>query len=199
MIVRALVAIAIAASVPAAAQPIPIPPTPTTYVAKKDRERATKSTRHGRPPAVGTKPAKLINLYNSWTDEWLALAPGEKPSQTTIARFLRDHYTNMPGKMDPRLIDILVSAADHFKADRVVVVSGFRHPKYNLLLRKKGHQVARNSQHTHGNAVDFQIPKVTTEALHAWAKAQKIGGVGKYLQSAFVHMDTGPVRYWSGE
>ena len=39
----------------------------------------------------------------------------------------------------------------------------------------------------------------TTQALHAWAKDQKIGGVGIYLKSGFVHMDTGPVRYWEGE
>ena len=150
-------------------------------------------------PKVGTKPARLVNLYNGWTDEWLAVEPGTKIPQPTLDRFLRDHYTNQPGTMEPRLAEILVAAADHFRSDRVIVVSGFRHPKYNLLLRKKGHQVARDSQHTHGNAVDFNIPRVTTEALHAWAKDQKIGGVGLYLQSGFVHMDTGPVRYWSGE
>jgi len=166
---------------------------------KKDVERAGKSTRHGPTPADGAKPAKLINLYNSWTDDWLAVEADEKVPQPTIDQFLRDHYTNEPGRMEPRLPEILVAAALHFKSDRVVVVSGYRHPKYNLLLRKKGHQVARDSQHTHGNAVDFSIPRVRTEALHAWAKDQKIGGVGLYLQSGFVHMDTGRVRYWSGE
>jgi uncharacterized protein YcbK (DUF882 family) len=40
---------------------------------------------------------------------------------------------------------------------------------------------------------------VTTQQLQAWAKAQKIGGVGLYLESAFVHMDTGPIRFWSGD
>lgn len=167
--------------------------------AKKDRERAGKSTRHAAPPAAGTRPVRVINLYNGWTDEWLALAPGEKPPEAVIDRFLRDHYTNAPRVMEPRLPDILVAAAEHFKSDRVIVVSGYRHPKYNLLLRKKGHQVARDSHHTQGDAVDFQIPRVRTETLHAWAKDQKLGGVGLYLQSGFVHMDTGPVRYWSGE
>lgn len=166
---------------------------------KKDRERAAKSTQHAAPPAPGTRPAALINLYNGWTDEWLAVAPGEQLAQATIDRFLRDHYTNVPRAMDPRLPEILVAAAAHFKRDRVTVVSAFRHPKYNLLLRKKGHQVARDSHHTQGDAVDFSIPRVTTRALHDWAKAQKIGGVGIYLQSGFIHMDTGPVRYWSGE
>jgi uncharacterized protein YcbK (DUF882 family) len=101
--------------------------------------------------------------------------------------------------MEPKLVEILMSAAATFQSDQVMVVSAFRHPKYNLILRKKGHQVARDSQHTHGNAVDFYLPKVTTQQLHAWAKDQALGGVGLYLGSGFVHMDTGKIRYWSGE
>lgn len=166
---------------------------------KKDRERAGKSTTHRAPPRPGKQPARLVNLYNGWTHEWLAVEPGKQPGQGATDRFLRDHYTNSPGKMEPRLPEILVAAAKHFNSDKVIVVSGFRHPKYNLILRKKGHQVARDSHHTHGNAVDFNIPKVTTEQLHAWAKDQKIGGVGLYLGSGFIHMDTGPIRFWSGE
>ncbi len=94
---------------------------------------------------------------------------------------------------------LLGAAATHFRSDVVDVVSGFRHPKYNLVLRKKGHQVARDSQHSQGNAIDFYVPTITTQALHAWARAQQIGGVGLYPQSGFVHMDTGPIRYWTGE
>ena len=67
------------------------------------------------------------------------------------------------------------------------------------ILRKKGHQVARDSNHTKGNAVDFYLPKIATMKLHAWAKDRKLGGVGLYLASGFVHMDTGPIRFWSGE
>jgi len=101
--------------------------------------------------------------------------------------------------MDPALVPTVVKAAQSFHQDVVDIVSGFRHPKFNLILRKKGHQVARDSQHTHGNAIDFFLPNVTTQQLHAWAKAQKLGGVGLYLQSGFVHMDTGPIRFWSGD
>ena len=171
----------------------------TAEPAKKDREREGKSTKHREPPAPGTKPARLLNLYNSWTHEWLALAPGEKPSAETFNRFLRDHYTNSPAKMEPRLLDILRSASKHFDRDFVTIISAFRHPKYNLLLRKKGHQVSRDSHHTHGTAVDFQLPGVGVMKLHAWAKDQKLGGVGLYRSSGFVHMDTGPIRFWEGE
>ena len=166
---------------------------------KKDRERLGKSTKHGAPPVPGAKPAKLINLYNLWTHDWLAVDPTSPPSLVEINLFLRDHFTNEATKMEPKLIDTVVVAAQEFKSDVANVVSGFRHPKYNLMLRKKGRQVARDSQHTHGNAIDFSIPGITTEKLHEWAIAQKLGGVGIYLTSKFVHMDTGPIRFWEGD
>jgi hypothetical protein len=166
---------------------------------KKDRERAGKAPRKRAPPRPGTRAGKLVNLYNSWTHEWLAITPGEPLPRAALDRFLRDHYTNQPAPMEPRLLDLVLDAAKHFRSDTAIVVSAFRHPKYNLLLRKKGHQVARDSNHTKGNAVDFYIPKIGTRQLHAWAKDQKIGGVGLYLTSGFVHMDTGPIRFWSGE
>lgn len=168
-------------------------------LAKKDRDRAAKSLLHGRPPAPGTRPARLVNLYNYRTREWLAVDRASPPPRHAIDRFLRDHFTNIPMAMEPRLIEMVVAAAANFRSDVVDIVSGFRHPKYNLILRKKGHQVARDSQHTHGNAIDFSIPHVTTQVLHAWALRQKLGGVGLYPESGFVHMDTGPIRSWSGE
>lgn len=169
------------------------------YQSKKDRERAGKSTKHGAPPAPGAKPAKVINLYNDHTKDWLAVSETDLPSLDQVNGFLRDHFTNESMKMDPKLIGVVIAAAKQFKSDFVQVVSGFRHPKYNLMLRKKGRQVARDSQHTHGTAVDFTIPRVSIQKLHDWAKAQKLGGVGRYLSSNFIHMDTGPIRFWDGE
>lgn len=195
---RALLLLALMAST-AAAQPDAAPGAGRP-LAKKDRERALKSDKAQRPlPKVGAKPVALVNLYNTWTDEWLALDPTALPPQAAVDQFLRDHYTNEPTAMEPKLVGILAAAATHFDAKSVYVVSAFRHPKYNLLLRKKGHQVARDSNHTHGNAVDFYLPGVAVQRLHTWARAQKLGGVGIYLGSGFVHMDTGRVRYWSGD
>lgn len=186
----ALAALALAPS-PAAAE--------SAAPSKKDLERAAKAPHKVAPPHPGTKPAKLVNLFNAWTHEWLAILPGTPPPRATLDRFLRDHYTNQPTTMEPKLLDVLLSAAQDFRSDVVMVVSAYRHPKYNLILRKKGHQVARDSNHTKGNAVDFYIPKVATTRLHAWAKSRKLGGVGLYLTSGFIHMDTGPIRFWSGE
>lgn len=169
------------------------------HEAKKDQQRAGKTANTAPLPTVGAKAGKLVNLRNQWTDEWLALAPGEHVPQAMLDRFLRDHYTSQHTIMEPKLLQFVLGAAAHFRSDTAYIVSAFRHPKYNLILRKKGHQVARDSQHTHGKAVDFFIPRIPTKALHAWATAQHAGGVGLYLDSGFVHMDTGPVRYWNGE
>src|SRR5687768_18307985 len=62
----------------------------------------------------------------------------------------------------------VVMAAQQFKSDFVAVVSGFRHPKYNLMLRKKGRQVARDSQHTHGNAVDLDRKSTRLNSSHGY-------------------------------
>jgi uncharacterized protein YcbK (DUF882 family) len=182
-------ALALLVAVPALAQAEP----------KKDVMLHEKSPHHGPVLAPGAKPAALINLYNEHTHEWLAIDPKAPPSEPVIDEFLRDHFTNKSMKMDPKLVGILIAAARAFHSDLVDIVSGFRHPKFNLMLRKKGHQVARDSQHSHGNAIDFYIPHIPTPTLHAWAKAQHIGGVGIYLASGFVHMDTGPIRFWSGD
>jgi uncharacterized protein YcbK (DUF882 family) len=173
----------------------------TAHATPVSEQALTKSAKTARAYTPPRAQIKLVNLYNTWTHEWLALdATGrDRTPADEVDHFLRCHYTNEGTEMDPRLVGVLLAAAAHFHVDTVDIVSGFRHPKYNLMLRKKGHQVARDSQHTHGNAVDFYLPGVTTTALHDWAVAQKLGGVGLYLASGFVHMDVGPVRYWNGD
>jgi Bacterial protein of unknown function (DUF882) len=176
------------------------------HVAKKDQDLADKRAREAnsgelRPVTrIGVKPVPLINLVHRWTEESLAVpSPGALPADEAQYRLLRDHYTNHAAAMAKELIPTLLAAARHFRTTRVEIVSGYRHPKYNLILRKKGHQVARDSEHSHGTAVDFRLPGVTTQQLSAWALARRMGGVGIYLQSNFVHMDVGPRRHWSGE
>lgn len=148
----------------------------------------------GRP---GERIAPVTTLFNIWTKEALPVLPGDEV-QDRFHRFLRDHYTNQATWMDTRLIAVLAGAARRFSADRIEIVSGYRSPKYNLILRKKGHQVARQSQHTEGHAVDFRIPGVPTQTLLGYVRSLRLGGVGFYPHSRFVHSDTGRVRYWTG-
>ena len=66
------------------------------------------------------------------------------------------------------------------------------------MLRKKGREVARDSQHTKGNAVDIRLPDISPRALSKWIRGKRLGGVGIYRTSGFVHVDSGPIRSWSG-
>ena len=150
---------------------------------------------------VGKRPAPVINIFNTWTHEMVAVEAGRAPdvSPSLVNRFLRCHFTNHEIGMAGELFGALVAAANHFKAARVDIISGFRAPKYNLILRKKGRNVARNSHHSHGRAVDFRLRGVSTEKLRDWARRRRLGGVGYYQNDGFVHIDVGPVRYWVGK
>ena len=52
-------------------------------------------------------------------------------------------------------IATLRDAARHFAARRIDIVSGYRSPKYNLMLRKKGHEVARDTTSGYRRAADL--------------------------------------------
>jgi hypothetical protein len=146
---------------------------------------------------AGTCIHPVTTLFNLWNHEALPLVAGQ-PYKHRFQLFLRDHYTKQSTQADTRLAAILAAAAIRFHAPRVDIVSGFRSPKYNLMLRKKGHQVARESQHTQGTAVDFRIHGVDTETLREFVRSLRLGGVGYYPRTHFIHADTGKVRYWQG-
>ena len=148
---------------------------------------------------VGKPPTPLLHVRTEWTRDTLAfdpLAPGI--DGTTLGHLLRCHITGDEPIMDASLVEVLASAALHFGSSRVEIISGYRAPKYNLMLRKKGHEVARDSQHTFGHAVDFRLPGVSVEDLSEYIRGLKLGGAGIYLSSEFVHADTGPIRTWAG-
>ncbi len=182
---------------------------------KKRQRLAAMAEAEARPPdpkararldrqldrRIGKPPPRLVDVYNGWTLEHLAARADYQRDplpQPVIDRFLRCHYTNQATDIDPRLFPALIAAAVHFHVGRVFVISGHRSPKYNLILRKKGHEVSRNSQHVLGKAVDFRLPGVSTAALRDWASRRHMGGVGYYPRSGFIHIDTARVRHWSG-
>jgi hypothetical protein len=151
----------------------------------------------GEVPAPGARALPLTTLFNLRTREALPMVPGLSLDNRFHA-FLRCHFTNQATEMDGGLIEILGAVAARFEPARIEVVSGYRSPKYNLMLRKKGREVARDSQHTHGNAVDFRIRGVPTKRLLQFTRSLKRGGVGFYPNSQFVHSDVGRVRFWRG-
>ncbi|GAK68796.1 hypothetical protein RRU01S_02_01240 [Agrobacterium rubi TR3 = NBRC 13261] len=116
-----------------------------------------------------------------------------------LNRFLRDWRRNQPTKMDPRLFDLVWEVYRRSGANEYInVVSAFRSPETNGMLRSRTKGVAKSSQHTLGKAMDFYIPGVKLGRLREIAMQMQIGGVGFYPTSGspFVHLDVGNVRAW---
>lgn len=113
--------------------------------------------------------------------------------------FLRDWRRNEPTQMDPRLFDLVWEVYQEVGGTEPVnIVSAYRSPATNEMLRETSSGVAENSQHTKGHAMDFFIPGVSLSKLRAAAMRKQVGGVGYYPTSGspFVHLDTGSVRAW---
>lgn len=116
-----------------------------------------------------------------------------------INNFLRDWRRNEPTKMDPRLLDLVWEA---YRAsgsnDYIHVVSAYRSPATNSMLRSRSKGVAKKSQHMLGKAMDFYLPDVRLKKLREIGLKMQGGGVGYYPTSGspFVHFDVGNVRHW---
>lgn len=113
--------------------------------------------------------------------------------------FLADWRTKDQTKMDPALFDLLWEVYQEVGGSQPYnIVSSYRAPKTNAMLRANSSGVAENSQHMRGKAMDVFIPGVNLTKLREAAMRHQVGGVGFYPTSGspFVHMDTGNVRAW---
>jgi uncharacterized protein YcbK (DUF882 family) len=114
-----------------------------------------------------------------------------------INHILRDHRTNDIKPIDLQLLDHLhalklkIGATSPFH-----VISGYRSPTTNAMLRKITNGVARTSYHLQGKAIDIRLPGYNTRRLRNACISLQAGGVGYYKDSNFVHLDTGPIRSW---
>ena len=123
-----------------------------------------------------------------------ALVPG---AITKLNHFLRDHRNGEVIEIDPQLFDLLWTIRERAGVDGPFhLISGYRSPQTNEMLRSQGRQVAKNSMHVKGQAIDIRLPGVSTATLRKIATELKAGGVGYYPKSDFIHVDTGRVRYW---
>lgn len=113
-----------------------------------------------------------------------------------IKTLMRDHRTDEKFPIDPRLIDVLYVLEHRMGGKALNVISGYRSPATNAMLRRNTEGVARNSLHMSGQAADIRLPGASLSGLRDSAKALKAGGVGFYPASNFVHIDTGRVRSW---
>ncbi len=164
--------------------------------------RAVKKAADADAPSPAPLLATLVQVH---TAERVALAPNE-PTAERFAALLADRTTGETRALDPRLLDLLRAVAARYPYARLELVSGFRSPKLNERLRKKGHHVASHSQHSLGHAVDFRVVPDGQDAPVAPAELEALvrslgwdGGVGVYPteNDRFVHCDVGPRRRWT--
>ena len=116
-----------------------------------------------------------------------------------VNHVLRDFRTGEVHPIAPQLLDLLsVLRARLETSEPVGVISGYRSPKTNAMLRgEHGHSgVASKSLHMQGKAIDIRIAGRSLAAVHTAALVQRRGGVGFYPKSDFVHVDVGRVRAW---
>ncbi len=110
---------------------------------------------------------------------------------------LRDFRTGDVYPMDPKVIDLICSLHRKSGCSRPFeILSGYRSPKTNAMLRSVSDGVAKNSLHMKGQAIDLRLPDYSLAQLRRVAVSMKAGGVGYYPGSDFVHVDIGKIRAW---
>lgn len=122
-----------------------------------------------------------------------------KDALREVGYFMRDWRTDQVKPIDARTIDIM--AATHNLLDvnePYMMLSGYRSPETNAMLRSRSRGVAKNSLHIKGQAADLRLSSRSVSQVARAASACRAGGVGRYSRSNFTHMDCGVVRSWGG-
>jgi uncharacterized protein YcbK (DUF882 family) len=116
-----------------------------------------------------------------------------------LNHYLRDWRSQDQTTMDRHLFDILWEVYRDVDGKKPIqIISSYRSPATNAMLRRRSSGVARFSQHMLGHAMDFYIPDVPLEQIRNAGLRLQRGGVGFYPTSGspFVHLDTGSIRHW---
>lgn len=157
----------------------------------------------GAGNAFGVNDARVLNLYNVHNSERITIPYWRNgyyynPGLKELQWFLRDWRNNQTRKMDARLFDILYLLQEGLDntGEGLHLLSGYRSPETNEMLRRTSSGVAKTSFHLVGRASDIRVPGVSTKKLRSAALNLRKGGVGYYPKSHFVHVDTGNVRTW---
>lgn len=122
-----------------------------------------------------------------------------KDALKEVNYFMRDWRMDKSTAIDTRAIDIMAAAHRIMDTDEPYqLLSGYRTPQTNALLRSNSRGVARKSLHMKGQAADLRLKSRSVTQMHRAASSLHAGGVGRYYGSRFVHMDCGDVRTWRG-
>ncbi len=152
--------------------------------------------------AAALPDVRALNFVHTHTGEHLDIEFFSRGAYlpdalVTVNHFLRDFRTGDVHDIDPRLLDLLHSIGSATETSRPFeVISGYRSPATNEMLRHRSEGVAAGSLHLKGQAIDIRLGDVPLDKLRRSALALGGGGVGYYPASNFVHVDTGRVRFW---
>ena len=150
----------------------------------------------------GAGDVRRVRMYNGRTGEvinttyWI---DGNyiKEALSEINHFMRDWRNDQVKAIDTRTIDIAAAAHNLLDTNEpYMLISGYRSPETNAMLRARSSGVAKNSRHLTGEANDLRLKSRSVDQMYRAASAVAAGGVGRYTSSNFVHMDCGPVRSW---
>ena len=152
----------------------------------------------------GAGDIRRIKMYSGRTGERIDMIywiEGNyiKDAVSELNYFMRDWRTDGVKSMDLRTVDIM--AASHNLLDvsePYMLLSGYRSPQTNAMLRSRSRGVAKNSLHMRGQAADLRLASRSVNQMARAAIACNGGVVGRYSGSNFVHMDCGQVRNWGG-
>lgn len=148
------------------------------------------------------KPHYRVSFTNAHTKEtfngvYRIGGTYDRAALEQISYVLRDFRTGEVKLMDPQVIDLITSIQVRTgNGTPLEIISGYRSPKTNNMLRRTSNGVARKSLHMKGQAIDFRQKGTSTRTLRNIARELRVGGVGYYPRSDFIHVDTGAVRSW---
>jgi uncharacterized protein YcbK (DUF882 family) len=154
------------------------------------------------PPDLDLTSPRSLSLLNVNSKEELTVTywsdgTYHRDALDQLNHFLRDSQNNQQTEMDPMLFDVLWHTMNVTGYHGTVeVLSAYRSPQTNAWLASVSRGVARDSQHMNGNAMDIRFPGVPVFKIRQAGRSLQMGGVGFYPRSGFVHLDTGPIRYW---
>ena len=146
---------------------------------------------------------RYLLFYNPNTSEtvrrvyWTPREGYIRESIGEISWALRDHHNDQIRQFDPNVLDQLYAMQLQMRLGQPIhVISGYRSPSTNWMLCERSRGVARNSYHMQAMALDVRVPDGRVSDLCRAARGLGAGGVGYYPRANFVHIDSGPVRYW---
>lgn len=155
-----------------------------------------------RTTASSINSQRQLDFYHTHTKDSLSIVYHDGSNYIPAAleqinNFLSDFRNGAVHAIDPATLDILFRLRAHFGgAATFEIISAYRSPETNAMLRAKGRDVAKRSLHMEGKAIDARLRGVDTTGLRDAAIALQLGGVGYYRESDFVHVDNGRVRTW---